>query len=791
MLNYQIPGKVIQVNTNHKQAYIEIVAEGAVIHLYAYSGIGFRILYQFKGQKQAHEHKLIIPESPALSTAFQINDTKEQLVFSSEEGSLVLDKSNSGICFKDPKGLLLSEDHAVVGASRVEGRMYLHKKLQPYERFIGLGEKGGPLDRRNRAFTNWNTDQFGYGVDSDPLYASIPFFIGIHSGGKAYGLYLNNPAKSSFNFGASNNEFMSICAETGSLDYFLFTGNPLEIVQKYTRLTGLPSLPPKWSMGLQQCRYSYYPQREVLRIVEQYRDRNIPLDVIYLDIHYMQDFKVFTWSKENFPNPDELLAHLNDLGVKVVVILDPGIKADPSYPPYQELKAINGELKILNNTEYQAQVWPGWCVFPDFGQKKVRNWWAEKVATLRKQGITGFWTDMNEIASWGQSTPELVTSNLEGEVEGHLASRNLYGQLMAQATKEGAKLAKPEERSFVLTRAGFAGIQRHAAVWTGDNSAYDEHLLLGVRLQNSLSMSGVAFCGMDIGGFVGDCSPNLFQRWIQVGCFSPLMRIHGMIDSKPGEPWAYGERTEAVAKNFISLRYRLLPNLYRAFHLASKAGIPIQQSLALLWPEKDEVFDYRFHNQYIFAEWFLVAPNRSDAAFTEVYLPPNTSGWYSFWDGKHYHGNQIIIVASPPEYLPVFIKAGATILATQHGRNTSESGNELELHYFYGVENKSNTFYFDDGISTTGPIDEFSITLTNDGLSLKLSVPRESSHFNFKVIKLFTYGKQIKGGTHQTYKWLNPTPNFDPLGFIPPMPTAEVSYLRIVEEDFDSQIILI
>jgi alpha-glucosidase len=589
---------------------------------------------------------------------------------------------------------LINEDDAAFGTSWNGEQVTTYKRLQEGERFIGLGEKTGPLDRRGSGYQNWNTDSFGYGSDADPLYCSIPFYIGIH-GGLSYGVFFDNTYKSFFNFGASNNRFSSFSADRGEMDYYLMYSHSVAgIIKEYTHLTGRMELPPLWSIGYQQCRYSYYPDKEVLTAAKTFRDKDIPADAIVLDIHYMEQYKIFTWSKKDFPDPKGMITRLKELGFEVVVMCDPGIKVEPGYNTYDDGVRNQVFIKYPDGTDYSGQVWPGWCHFPDFTNPLTRQWWKEQFKDYVDLGVEGFWNDMNEIATWGNMLPENIEMSFEGNKATMRKGRNVYGFQMARSTYEGTKELLRGKRPFNLTRSGYSGVQRYSAVWTGDNVSYDEHMLLGVRMVSNMGVGGIAFAGYDIGGFVGEATPKLFARWISIGAFSPFFRGHSMINSRDSEPWAYGEEVEQISRNYIKFRYQLLPYIYSLFHDASQTGLPVQRSLAIDYTHDHRIYDGQFYNEYLLGPYFLVAPVESDKAFVKVYLPHGE--WYYLYNGHRYGGNTEIILECPLHKLPVFVKAGALIPMQPSGATTKTVADVLILHVYAG-QSSSFVFYEDDG----------------------------------------------------------------------------------------------
>lgn len=589
---------------------------------------------------------------------------------------------------------LINEDDPAFGTSWNGEQVTTYKKLQEGERFIGLGEKTGPLDRRGSGYQNWNTDSFGYGSGADPLYCSIPFYIGIHNG-LSYGVFFDNTYKSFFNFGASNNRFSSFSADRGEMDYYLMHSHSVAgIIKEYTHLTGRMELPPLWSIGYQQCRYSYYPYKEVLAVAQTFRDKDIPADVIVLDIHYMEQYKIFTWSKKDFPDPAGMIKKLKELGFEVVVMCDPGIKVESGYKTYDEGIRNQVFIKYPDGTDYAGQVWPGWCHFPDFTNPLTREWWKEQFKDYIELGVEGFWNDMNEIATWGHMLPENIEMSFEGNKATMRKGRNIYGFQMARSTYEGTKELLGGKRPFNLTRSGYSGVQRYSAVWTGDNVSYDEHMLLGVRIVSNMGIGGVAFAGYDVGGFVGEANTKLFARWISIGAFSPFFRGHSMINSRDSEPWAYGEEVEQISRNYIKFRYQLLPYIYSLFHDASQTGLPVQRSLAIDFTHDHRIYDGQFYNQYLFGPYFLIAPVEGAKEFVKVYLPHGE--WFYLYNGQKYNGNSEIILECPLHKLPVFVKAGALIPMQPANSNTKAISDKLILHVYTG-QSSSFVFYEDDG----------------------------------------------------------------------------------------------
>ena len=707
------------------------------------------------------------------SIDFDLEEFEDKLILSTSILRVAIKLQSFSLAFFDQNGKLLNQDDSF-GLAWIGTEVTAYKKLQPNEKFIGLGEKTGNLNRFGNAYTHWNTDYFAYGVGDDPLYLSIPFYLGVHNQGH-YGIFLDNTHKSLFNFGASNNRFASFSAEDGDMDYYFFHYPSIsEIITAYTWLTGRMQMPPKWALGFQQCRYSYYPESEVYAVAQAFRDKKMPADVIYLDIHHMEAYKVFTFDGEKFPNPKALITRLKEKGFKVVVILDPGIKTEESYLPFKEGLEQGLFVNYPDGQTYEAQVWPGWCAFPDFTNPATRSWWEEKMAFYTEAGVDGFWTDMNEPASWGQCTPNLLEFDYEGEKASHRKARNVFGLQMARSTQAGARKQAPEKRPFVLTRSGFAGIQRYAAAWTGDNVASEEHMLAGVRLVNSLGISGVSFAGYDVGGFAGEASKGLFARWMSIAAFSPLYRAHSMINTKDAEPWAFGEEVEEISRNYLNFRYSLLPTIYSAFHQSTHNGLPLAASLAIHYPQDETIYQSAFQNEYLFCDTFLVAPVESFREISKVYLPQGE--WYYLYTDQKYLGAQVIYQDSPLNYLPVYVQAGkifAQQSPTQHTGMAPDS--TLSLHLYRGSTGSTYIHYEDAGEGLGYLEGEFfsrEIQYQPENGSLKINRAQGQFSSQFGKIRLFFHGFESLNpqlnGTKQDLKsidfaFLNKLTEFDPL----------------------------
>lgn len=678
-----------------KQTFTVRTTNGAaIITVYSQNIIRIRIAKEFMT-----DYSFAVVGSPIRGN-FDYGEDNSGFFITTDSLELHMTKKPVRFTFKTKDGRVISEDDPKFGTSWIGTEVTTYKVMQEGEKFIGLGEKTGNLNRRGEAYEHWNTDNPHYDGNSDPLYASIPFYIGIHSG-LNYGIYLDNTHKTIFNFGASNNRFSYFSADDGEMDYyFIYHKNVADILKSYTWLTGRMEMPPLWSLGYQQCRWSYTPDTEVLRIAQTFREKKIPADVIYLDIHYMDNYKIFTWNPVEFPQPAKLLNDLKAINFRTAVIVDPGIKVEKGYKAYDEGVAQNLFVKYPDGTDWTAQVWPGWCHFPDYTSEKGRKWWGEKFKGYVDDGIEGFWNDMNEIATWGQQVPNLIEFDWNGNKTTYRQAKNMYGMQMARATYEGTKKLMNGRRPMNITRAGFAGMQRYTILWTGDNQATDHHMLVGVKLVNSLGLSGLSFTGSDVGGFGGNCTPDLFARWIQIGAFTPFFRGHTTYNSISQEPWVFGEFTESVARNYIQLRYNLLPYVYTSMRESTMYGMPMNRSLAINYTSDEKIYSTTYEHQFLFGPSMLIVPVESTKEITKAYLPEGE--WYDFYTDQKFDGKQEIFTVCPLDKLPVFVAAGSMIPMQSPVQHTSEQPSDtLIIHLYKSNQTTDLTweYYEDDGVT--------------------------------------------------------------------------------------------
>lgn len=644
------------------------------------------------------DHSWAVVKTDWKSPHSVLNENSGSLVITSTAVRISVAKDPLRVTILDAAGNTVCADDSLHGMSWAGSEVRVWKRMPLDEEYLGFGEKAGRLFRKGTSMTMWNSDIPGYGADTDPLYESIPFFLAFRHG-RSYGIFFDNTWRSSFDMGKEAAGAYSFGAEGGELNYYVFTGpSPAVILSRFTELVGRMPLPPRWALGYQQSRWSYPSETRVREIARGFRDRNIPCDVIYLDIDYMDGYRIFTWNTKNFPDPSRMISDLARDGFKIAVIVDPGIKVDTAYAAYRSGLAENVFVHHSDGRTYTGKVWPGVCAFPDFTDDAARRWWGKNFEGLVGAGVKGFWNDMNEPSVFDVPThtmdPEVV-HNGEGLHSPHAEDHNIYGMEMTRATREGVQSLRPDERVFVLTRASYAGGQRYSAAWTGDNVSSWEHLGMALRMCLNLSVSGQPFVGSDIGGFIGHPSGELFCRWLELGVFTPLMRAHSVIDAPNKEPWEYSEAFTSINRKTISLRYTFIPYIYAVMHEASEEGLPAMRPLIFEFPADDRFLGA--DDAYLFGRNLLVAPVLLEGERTRtVDLPRGT--WYDYWTDTAFAGGGTVTVAAPLETLPLFVKAGAVIPTQQPVQySDQEPIDPLTLSCFPpDTGDTSRSYYYED-----------------------------------------------------------------------------------------------
>lgn len=648
-------------------------------------------------------------------------------------------------------------------------------KSKPFDdHFFGLGDKPGPLDRNGEAFTMWNTDSFGWQESTDPIYKSIPFFLEMHSG-RTIGVLFDNTFRTFFDFGRKDPYQYTFSAPSGPLDYYVLYGpEPKHVVETYAWLTGPTPLPPLWSLGFQQSRYSYYPQSQVEDIAAHLRRDNIPADAIWLDIDYQYKYRPFTVDTTTFPDFPGMVHKLAGEHFHTIVIADLHIADAPNqnYHPYDS--GIAGdEFVKLHGQNYVGDVWPGPSLFPDFTQASTRKWFGSLYKDFVADGIAGFWDDMNEPAVFTYPTKTMpldVVHRINGdEAEGfsprtalHTEIHNVYGMQNSRATMEGELTLRPNVRPFVMTRASYAGGQRYAVTWTGDNSSTWNHLRMTTPQLENLGLSGFAMSGADVGGFAGSPPADLLTKWLMLAAFQPIDRDHSAKGTRMHEPWVDGPQQEDIRRSYIDQRYLLMPYLYTTAEEMSRTGLPIERPLFLEFPHAtsdNHPLDNDAPGEFMFGPDILVAASPSPEEVAPYYVSLPNGVWYDYWTGQRFdrretlgesdqeirnpiaHAKQTLppILAQPKlADLPIYVHAGSIIPMQPLVQSTDEKPNgRLTLRVYAPADANSpcsGDLYTDDGLTFNYRHGVYlrlhlTCTLSSDG-ALTLNIPAREGTFH-------------------------------------------------------------
>jgi alpha-glucosidase len=648
--------------------------------------------------------------------------------FSTSLLSVQIDPRTLCLTLRDKEGKILRQDAAPV---RFQGhRVELSQTMPPDEHYFGLGDKTGAFDRRDQAFRLWNTDAYAWQESTDPLYKAIPFYLSYRAG-TALGVLIDNTWPSSFDFGKTQDNILQYQAENGPADIYLLYGpSAKHVLSSYAWLTGPTPLPPLWALGFQQSRYSYMTQSRVLDVAAQLRKDKIPADAIYLDIDYQQHNRPFTIDTTAFPDMAGMVSTLHKEQFHVVVITDPHIANLPhqNYSPFDSGIAGDHFAKNPDGSNFTGPVWPGPSVFPDFTSQRTRIWWGALYKDFNHIGFDGFWNDMDEPSVFTslKTIPNDVVHRVDEpgftqRSATHREIHNIYGLENSRATFEGQLSAEPDKRPFILTRATYAGGQRYAATWTGDNSATWNHLRLTTSMLKNLGLSGFSLAGADVGGYAGTPTPELLTRWIEIAAFQPIDRDHAEKGTGDHEPWANGPEQEQIRRHFIEERYKLLPYLYTTMESNTRSGLPLFRPIFLEFPNAAPDghpldIDLDASGEFMVGPDLLVAapPFLDKVDDYDAKLP--STGWYDFWTGKHVDEGQARAIAGglqpealkgptltavhihpQLETLPVFVRPGAILPIAPLVQSTDQRPTgPLTLRVFPGP-NCSGELYQDDG----------------------------------------------------------------------------------------------
>jgi alpha-glucosidase len=696
-----------------------------------------------------------------------------------------VNRSDLRITIRDRSGKILLEDAAPL---HFDGSAFrIIESMPADEHYFGLGDKTGPLDRRNHAYTMWNTDAYRFQESTDPLYKSIPFFM-TYRAGIAAGIFLDNTTRTSFDFGKESSSSYSFGAVAGPVDYYIFPGpSPRQVVETYAWLTGKPPLPPRWMLGFQQSRYSYTPESRLMEIANRLRADHIPADALYLDIDYQDRNRPFTVNARTFPDLPKALATLHGMQFHVVAITDLHIADAPGqgYAPYDSGVKDDNFLHRPDGSMYVGSVWPGPSVFPDFTRAQSRTWWGTLYKPFAGMGFDGFWNDMNEPSIFDSATGTIPLDVLHridepgfcARTATHAEIHNVYGMENSRATYDGLRKIVPDTRPFVLTRATYAGGQRYAATWTGDNSSTWNHLRMTAPMLKSLGISGFSFSGADVGGFAGPATPDLLTKWIEISTFQPIDRDHTEKGTGDQEPWVGGADQENIRRKFIEERYRLMPYLYTLAEETARTGMPMMRPLFLDYPDaardKHPIdIDQGVESEFLLGHDLLIAPSPYPDAPDAYTVEFPSADWYDYWTGEQVPRaadpdpepnapppatDQVALSANVQpslDALPVYVRGGAILPIEPLVQSTEETPKGPLTLRVYAGDDCRGSLYTDDGKSFAFEHGDFlrmnfTCAVTRDGIEIAIS-RREGSFIPWwKDLRLEIYGWTPRRGIIQ------------------------------------------
>lgn len=606
-----------------------------------------------------------------------------------------VDKNTTEISFRDLEGNIINEDFQPSFKDE-KGNVYI-SKVNDCLAYYGLGEKGGDLNKKGCYTENFNTDDPETDDDSITYYKTIPFYVALKEEA-TYGIFFDNSFRSYFDMGKEMGDRIFFGAIGGQIQYYFIPGeNIKEVVKNYTALTGRMEMPPLWSLGYQQCRFSYFSQEEVRELVKTFEEKDIPLDVVYLDIDYMDGFRVMTFKTPNFDDAAGLISDLKEKGIRTITIIDPGVKVDEEYDVFKRGKEGNHFTKKLDGEMFIGAVWPGDSAFPDFSNNDCREWWKSELKKfISEHGMDGIWNDMNEPCVFNNDHKTMLETCLHNSDNGvieHKEFHNRYGFEMSRCSKEAQEELHPNERGFSMTRATYAGGQRYSSVWTGDNMSLWSQMRMSISMNANLGISGFSFVGNDVSGFGLDSSEELFIRWMEMGPFIPIFRNHSNMYTRRQEPWAFGPRAEKIAKKSIELRYELLPYIYDLYYISHKEGLPIFRPMIMEYEKDMNLLNMR--EQFMLGENMIVAPVLYEGERSKtVYLPKGS--WFNYFTMEKLQGGKWYKLPCELDEILVFVKEGAIIPTyNKKFRNVKERPKNILLKVF--GENAKGFHYNDDG----------------------------------------------------------------------------------------------
>lgn len=646
----------------------------------------------------------VVNEQPDSSLTFDLHEESNAWELFTPQLRIRMNKKPMQLQIFDKWQKLIFSDYQEQGHLADGSATSARKLLRSDEQFYGLGEKSGPLNRRGRSYTMWNSDRPCYSISEDPLYKSIPFFMSSYN----YGIFLDNTYKTQFDFGEQSNDYYSFDAPDGPFIYYFIHGKDYkQILSRYIDLTGKPILPPKWAFGFAQSRGLYTKEAQALEIAAEFRRRQIPCDIIYQDIGWTQHLQDFEWREGNYSNPEQMLTTLREQGFRVILSQDPVISQN-NRRQWAEADSLGFFVRDVRTGTTYDMPWPwgGNCGVVDFTLPAVADWWGAYQQKPLDAGAAGFWTDMGEPA-WSNEE-DLDRLHMQHHIGMHDEVHNIYGLTWDKVVKEQFEQRNPNRRVFQMTRAAYAGLQRYTFGWSGDSGNGGDVTEGWPQLRNqvaigiSAGLGGIPFWTTDISGYCGDITDHeamaeLYTRWMQFGIFNPLSRAHHEGDNAV-EPWQFGERAERHSRSAIELKYRLFPYLYSYAREAHDSGLPLLRGLFMEYPHDQQAL--AIDDQFLFGEELLVAPVlRKGERVRRLYLPEGE--WYDFHDPRQtYFGGETIAYRAPLSVIPLFVKKGSIIPMMPVMQYIHErSDYPLWVHVYPHYEEESARFelYEDEG----------------------------------------------------------------------------------------------
>ena len=624
------------------------------------------------------------------------------LVFDTETAVFIVSPRLTIALFKSPlqlaiwraDGSLLSATHpAGLAWDRDAGGIVMRYFALPGEQYLGFGERGGPIDRRGRVLWMKNSDLAAFHSLSDPLYISMPYFYAMRDG-LASGVYVDSGALPFFDLDSNANGVLTFGVVSGDLDYYVMAGpQPLDVARSYRQLTGPNQIPPIWTLGYHQSRYSYMTQDETLTTAWLLRALQIPADVLYFDIDYLDQLRMFTWNTLAFPNPAAMNEQLKAWGFRSVNIMEPMNRIDDPLHPW--LSASGFYLKGWDGETLVNDIWFGQVSWLDFSKSTVRSWYKDSLkGFLSAYAVDAVWNDLNEPAQ--NHMPEAIY-DFDGQPRTDAEARNLYALLEARTSYEAQRELRPQVRPWTFSRSGFAGIHRYGANWGGDADTSFASLRANVEMTLSMGLSGQPFFGHDIGGFLGSPSPELFLRWMTFSAYTPLFRNHAMNTSARREPWAFGEPYLSMARGIINERYRLIPYLYSLFQHDASSGQPVISPIPFHFPA--DPIATAINDQFMLGPSLLVAPIVTEGATSRWVYMPNGASWIHERTGTLSAGGTWVPVLAGIDQIPVFVRDGSIIPRAPVAQSTAEQPrNRRSLDVYCGAP-AAFDLYEDDGLS--------------------------------------------------------------------------------------------